>query len=172
MPTDVASSVHEEGERGLNNNVDAIAVPGSAGHMVIEEQLSIGLIGRALSGPPDACAEVSVALLQSLATSLSKIIGADGAESLLLRIAHRVVNDYPWFRLGTDTLPLDIQFPGLRRCFEGQEPGQAHAASMLFFGTFIDVLTSLIGAHLTTLILKSALGGASAATGSKEQNDE
>lgn len=140
--------------------------------MATDEELLRELIGRALSGSPDACADVSIALLQRLAKSLSNIIGEDGFNSLLFRTAYRVGNDYPCLRFDPRALPADPEFGVLRRCFEGQEPEQALAASMFFFSTFTDVLLSLIGTHLTTLILNSALGGASAGTGSKEQNDE
>ena len=140
--------------------------------MATDEELLRELIGQTLSGSPDACADASIALLQSLSKSLSEIIGEDGFNSLLLRTMHRVGNDFPWLRFDPATLPADLELATLRRCYDGQDPSQARAASMLFFSTFIDVLASLIGAHLTTLILNSALGGASAATSSKEQNDE
>jgi hypothetical protein len=144
----------------------------SADHMATDEELLRELIGRALSGSQDACADVSIALLQNLSKSLSHVIGDDGFNSLLFRTAHRTGHDYPWLRFDPRTLPADPEFAALRRCLEGQQPDEARAASMRLFSTFIDVLASLIGAHLTTLILNSALGGASAATSSKEQNDE
>lgn len=167
-----AAPVSQEPEDGCRAYAAVQPVLTSADHMATDEELLRELIGKALSASPDACAGVSVALLQSLAKSLSHIIGDEGFNSLLFRTAHRVGNDYPWFQFDPRPLPADLEFVAVRRCFEGQEPGQARAASMLFFSTFIDVLASLIGAHLTTLILKSALGGASAATSSKEQNDE
>lgn len=144
----------------------------STDHMATDEELLRELIERAHSGSPDACADTSIALLQGLAKSLSGIIGDDGFHSLLFRTTHRVGSDFPWLRFDPGMLPADLDFAQLRRRFDGQEPGQVRAASMLFFSTFTDVLASLIGAHLTTLIFNSALGGASAATSSKEQNDE
>ena len=140
--------------------------------MATDEELLRELIGQTLSGRPDAYAEVSVDLLQSLAKSLSQLIGTDGTDSLLFRVARRVSLEYPWFQFGPGTLALDPEFAELSSCLEAQEPGQARDASVLFFGSLIDVLASLIGAHLTTLIFNSALGGAPAATRSKEQNDE
>lgn len=140
--------------------------------MATNEELLHELIRRALSGRPDACAEVSVALLQSLAKSLSQIIGPDGIDSLLFRVARRVSNEYPWFHFSPRTFAVDPDFAELGSCLKAQEPGQACAASILFFDSLIDVLASLIGAHLTTLIFKSALGGANVAINGKEQNDE
>ena len=172
MRADDAASVHGARKRGSDNDVEVKAVLTSADHMATDEELLRERIGQALSGRPDACTEVSLALLQSLAKSLSQLIGAEGVDSLLFRIARRVSTEYPWIPLGPRILSSDPEFATWRSCFEAQEPGQARAASMLFFGTLIDVLASLIGAHLTTLIFKSALGGANAATSSKEQNDE
>ena len=172
MRADDAASVNEARERGFDNHVEVRAALTSTDHMATDEELLRERIGLALSGRPDACAEVSIALLQSLTKSLSQLIGADGIDSLLFRIARRVSNEYPWFVFGPRTLSLDPEFAALHSCFETQEPSQARAASILFFGTLIEVLASLIGAHLTTLIFKSALGGGNAAASSKEQNDE
>lgn len=140
--------------------------------MVTDEELLRELIGKALSGSHDACTDASIGLLQRLAKSLSHIIGDDGFNSLLFRTLHRVRHVYPWLQCEAHTLPGDPQFLAMRRCLAAQQPELARAASMLFFGTFIDVLASLIGAHLTTLILNTALGGASAAASSKELKDE
>lgn len=168
---DVAAA-RQKSKNRCRARVAVQAVLTSADHMATDEELLRELIGRALSGSPDACADVSIGLLQSLAKSLSHIIGDHGFNSLLFRTTHRVGNDYPWLRCDPHTLPADPAFAALRRCLEGQEPNQVRAASMHFFSTFIDVLSSLIGAHLTTLILNSALGGPRAVTSSKEQNDE
>lgn len=140
--------------------------------MATDEELLRELIGQALSGRSDACADVSVALLRSLTTSLSQLIGADGVDSLLFRVGRRVGTEYPCFQFGPRTHASDPLLAELLGCLEGQAPGEARAASMLFFDTLIDVLASLIGAHLTNLIFKSALGSTHAATSSKEQNDE
>lgn len=125
-----------------------------------EEELLRERIGTTLSGSPDACAGVTVALVQRLAAALIPIIGDEGFDTLLCRTAHRVAHAYPWFRIDPTILPTNLELAAMRGCFDGQAPGQAHAASMLLFSSFIDVLASLIGAHLTTLILNSALGGA------------
>lgn len=144
----------------------------SANGLDTDEQRLRELIGQALSGSQTVCTDASIGLLQRLARSLTHIIGDDGFNSLLFRTMHRVGRDYPWLRCEPRTLPADPAFVAVRRCFEAQQPDQARAASMLFFSTFIDVLASLIGAHLTTLILNTAIGGASDAACSKESKDE
>lgn len=114
---------------------------------------------------------MSIELLQMLANSLSNVIGEDGFESLLYRTVRRVGRDYPWLQFDPRSRPADPEFELFRHCFVGQDPAEVQAASILLFGTFVDILTVLVGAHLTKLILNSALARARAGTISKEQHD-
>ena len=139
--------------------------------MATDDELPREIIHRVLSGPPESCIDTSIALLQILANALSNIIGEDGFEALLFRAARRVGNDYPWLQFDPRARPADPEFELLRLCFEGQNPADIEAASTLLFTTFVDILTSLVGAHLTKLILKNALGRAHAAKISKEQHN-
>lgn len=139
--------------------------------MATDEELPRETIERVLSGSPETCVDVSIELLQILANSLSNIIGEDGFESLLYRTARRVGRDFPWLQFDPRARPADPEFELFRLCFVGQQPDQVCAASILLFGTFIEILDMLVGAHMTKLILKSALGRARAGTISKEQHD-
>jgi hypothetical protein len=139
--------------------------------MATDDESPRELIIRILSESPETTADVSIELLQILANSLSNIIGEDGFEALLFRTARRVGNDYPWLQFDPRARPADPEFELLRICFEGQDPADIHAASILLFTTFVDILALLVGAHLTKLILKSALGRARAAKISKEQHN-
>jgi hypothetical protein len=139
--------------------------------MATDDESPHELIAGVLSGNPETAADVSIELLQILANSLSNIIGEDGFEALLFRTARRVGNKYPWLQFDPRARPADPEFELLRVCFEGQEPADIQAASILLFTTFVDILALLVGAHLTKLILKSALGRARAAKISKEQHN-
>ena len=139
--------------------------------MATDEELPRAIIERVLSGSPETCVDVSIELLQILANSLSNIIGEDGFESLLYRTAKRVGRDFPWLQFDPRARPADPEFELFRQCFAGQEPEQVRAASILLFGTFVDILSVLVGSHLTKLILKSALGRARGGIISKEQQD-
>ncbi|MES2316710.1 MAG: hypothetical protein V4631_04380 [Pseudomonadota bacterium] len=139
--------------------------------MATDDELPREIIERVLSGPAETCTDVSIELLQILANSLSNIIGEDGFESLLFRTARRVGNDYPWLQFDPRARPADPEFELLRQCFQGQDPAEIQAASTLLFTTFVDILTLLVGAHLTKLILKNALGRAHAGKISKEQQN-
>jgi hypothetical protein len=140
--------------------------------MATDEERLRGLVGQTLSASLDDCAEVSIALLRSMAHSLVQIVGEQGTDLLLQRVVHRVASKHPWFQLASSTPRVDPGLAALRACFEKQEPVQLHAAIMLFFGTLIDILISLIGEHLTTSIFNSALSGATATTSSKQQGAE
>ena len=139
--------------------------------MATDDELPREIIARLLSGPPENCTDTSIELLQILANSLSNIIGEDGFESLLFRTARRVGNDYPWLQFDPRARPADPEFELLRVCFDGRDPAEIKAASTLLFTTFVDILALLVGAHLTKLILKSALGRARTVKTSKEQHN-
>jgi hypothetical protein len=139
--------------------------------MATEEEQPQDIIRRLLAGSPDTCVDVSIELLQILANSLSNVIGEDGFESLLYRTVRRVGRDFPWLQFDPRARPADPEFELFRLCFVGQPAEQVCAASTLLFGTFIDILAMLVGAHMTNLILKSALGRARAGLISKEQHD-
>ena len=139
--------------------------------MATDDELPRAIIERVLSGPPENCTDVCIELLQVLANALSNVIGEDGFESLLFRAARRVGNDYPWLQFDPRARPADPEFELLRLCFQGQSAADIQAASILLFTTFVDILALLVGAHMTKLILESALGRARAAKTSKEQHN-
>lgn len=139
--------------------------------MATDDEHPRDIIVRALSGAPDTCIDVSIELLQLLANSLSNVIGETGFESLLFRTVRRVGNDYPWLHFDPRARPADPEFELFRACFEGRQPAQIQAASILLFTTFVDILALLVGAHLTKIILKNALGRAHIAKISKEQQN-
>lgn len=139
--------------------------------MATDDDSPRAIIGQALSRDPDAIVNTSIELLELLANSLIGIIGEQGFETLLFRSAHRVNLSYPWMMFDPRSRPADPEFNLLRRCFEGQDLAESTAASILLFNSFIDILTLLIGDHLTMLILHAALGRAGAAKISKEQDN-
>jgi hypothetical protein len=140
-------------------------------HMAIGDDSPRAIIGRTLSHNPDAIVNASIELLELFAFGLRGIIGDEGFDSLLFRSVDRVTLDYPWLQLEPRALPSDPGFELLRRCFESQDIVQAGLASNLLFNTFIDILTLLIGEHLTTLILQSTLGRVGGGKISKEHHN-
>jgi hypothetical protein len=121
-----------------------------------------GIIGAALARDPDEIVNASIDMLERLANTLIGIVGEPGCETLLFRSVHRVNLDFPWLMFDPRSAPADPEFHVLRRCFEREDRAQVRAASTLLFNTLIDLLTLLIGAHLTMLVLQEALGGAGA----------
>lgn len=137
--------------------------------MATDNESSRQIVERYFASNPDTVVDSSIVLLQLLANSLVSIIGEEGFEALLFRSAQRVSRQYPWLQFDPRARPADPEFDLLRRSFAGRAPDDIAAASMQLFTTFIDILASLIGDHLTTLILQSALGRVGADTNSKEQ---
>ena len=139
--------------------------------MATDDDSPRAIIGQALAREPDAIVNTSIELLELLANALAAIIGEQGFETLLFRSVHRVNLDYPWMMFDPRSRPADPEFNLMRRCFEGQDLTAATGASSLLFSTFIDILTRLIGEHLTMLIVNAALGHAGADKVSKEQEN-
>ncbi|MDQ2987868.1 MAG: hypothetical protein M3R60_02065 [Pseudomonadota bacterium] len=139
--------------------------------MATDDDSSRAIIGQALSRDPDAIVNTSIELLELLANALVAIIGEQGFETLLFRSVHRVNLSHPWMMFDPRSRPDDPEFNLMRRCFDGQDLAEATAASSLLFNTFIDILTLLIGDHLTMLILHAALGRAGADKVSKEHDN-
>ena len=128
--------------------------------METDEELPSVIIERAFSGPPETIVEVSVELLGLLASSLSHLIGEDGFESLLNRSVRRVTKQFIWLRFDAAARASDPEFEAMRLCFMEQDQAQVRAASIALFQTLMEILSSLVGVHLTTLILTTALGRA------------
>jgi hypothetical protein len=140
--------------------------------MATDDDSPRAIIGQALSRNPDAIVDTSIGLLELLANALIGIIGEQGFETLLFRSIHRVNLEFPWMIFDPRSRPADPEFNLLRRCFEEQDVAEAGAASILLFNTFIEILSLLIGEHLTMLILHAALGRrAGTEKISKEQHD-
>jgi hypothetical protein len=139
--------------------------------MATDDDSPRAIIGQALSRDPVAIVDTSIDLLELLANALVPIIGEQGFETLLFRSAHRVNLAHPWMMFDPRSRPADPEFNLMRRCFDGQNLVESTAASTLLFNTFIEILTLLIGDHLTMLILLAALGRAGAAKISKEQDN-
>lgn len=139
--------------------------------MATDEDSPRAIIELALARDPGAVVDTSIELLELLASSLIGMIGEQAFETLLFRSAHRVNAEFPWMIFDPRARPADPEFHLLRRCFEGQSLTQASAASTLLFNTLIDILSTLIGTHMTMLILQSATGRAEAIKKSKEQDN-
>jgi hypothetical protein len=139
--------------------------------MATDDDSPRAIIGRALARDPDGIVNTSIDVLERLASGLIGIIGEQGFETLLFRSIHRVNLEFPWMICDPRVRPADPEFNALRRCLEGQDVAQATGASTLLFNTFIDILSLLIGEHLTMLILNAALDRAGMEKISKEQHD-
>ena len=126
--------------------------------MATDDDSPRATIGRALASDPDAVVNTSIELLELMANALIGMIGEQGFETLLFRSAHRVNLDFPWLTFDPRARPADPEFNLLRRCFDGRDLAESTAAITLLFNTFIDILSLLIGEHLTMLILHAALG--------------
>jgi hypothetical protein len=139
--------------------------------MATDEATPRAIIARLLASKPDAAVDTCIDILEQLANNLVGMIGEHGFNTLLFRSAHRVNLDFPWLLYDPRIRPADPEFNRLRECFDGQDTAQAYAASELLLNTLIDILATLIGEHMTMLIVQPALDRASASNTSKEQHN-
>lgn len=116
------------------------------------------LINKALLRRPEAVVDITVSLWEKLAVELISLIGDGGFQSVYLRSGVLTAARYPWLVLDSPMRQTDFQFAELRRSLEGRAITEAGDASVVLFGNFIDILTSLIGEHLMTNLLHSAWG--------------
>ena len=131
--------------------------------MAIDDNLPHELVQQFIAAVPGNAGIASVELLQMLADALINVIGEEGFESLLMRSMRRASASYPWLALDRESRKGDPEFEQLQQAFQGRERAESQAASMLLFDTLVDTLSKLVGQHLTTLILTSALASARAA---------
>ena len=116
------------------------------------------LLSSAISRQPEAVVDVTVSLWEKLAVELVSLIGDGGFQSVYLRSGMLAAVRYPWLVLDSSPRQADLQFTELRRSLEGRDLAEAGEASVVLLGTFLDILTSLIGELLMTNILHSAWG--------------
>jgi hypothetical protein len=115
------------------------------------------MIEQAVRRMPDAQADASVSLWQSLATELRVIIGERGFESLYARSLYRAGAAFPWLAPHPPQATGDA-FKLLALRLKGRDPAEAQAASAALLNIFTDTLILLIGELLTNSILRKAWG--------------
>jgi hypothetical protein len=120
------------------------------------------MIERNVTRSPQTLRADTVVLWERLAGQLSGIIGQSGFDTLYARSVHVVRAAHPWLQEGPDP-----RFDQLAASLAGRDPASAGAASTALLITFTDTLVHLIGASLTTAILRSAWGHDTADTAAK-----
>lgn len=115
------------------------------------------MIERAVRHLPNAHADGSILLWQSLAAELRVIIGDRGFESLYARSLYRAGAAYPWLEPHPPQAAA-VAFKQLGLRLQGRAPAEAEAASAALLNIFTDTLILLIGDLLTNTILRTAWG--------------
>lgn len=95
---------------------------------------------------------------EQMATQIISIIGEGGFNSLYERSVILTQSTFSWLLTGEGQPSTDHRFIGLRASLEGQTTALASEANCLLMIIFTGILESLIGAKLTTRILRSAWG--------------
>ncbi|MBP1202868.1 hypothetical protein JOD97_000882 [Duganella sp. 1411] len=120
------------------------------------------MIERNVMRSPGTIRADVIVLWERLAVELSGIIGQGGFDTLYARSVHVARARHPWLDEGADP-----GFDKLGAGLEAQEPAAVGEASIALLIIFTDTLIQLIGAPLTTAILRSAWGRDTADTAAK-----
>lgn len=109
-------------------------------------------VGSGTSAKP--VADVAHTHWQDVVSSLEPVIGASGVQALYERCLH--LQRIPAHEPASSALPTAHapSFLAARHHLETQAPADALEAAVAFFGGFTALLSSLIGATLTTRLLK------------------
>ncbi|HET9113173.1 MAG TPA: hypothetical protein VFN66_04825 [Burkholderiales bacterium] len=121
---------------------------------------------------PEAVADVSIRLWESMASEIISIVGTGGFMSLYARSLHLVRPSFSWLVAEAASADKSHRFAQLKTSLAGQTPEQASAANIMLLITFTDILAALIGDPLTTSILGTAWGNTASDTADKESKNE
>jgi hypothetical protein len=102
-------------------------------------------------------AERTIEIWEAGARALVPLIGETGFSILFARCVHLTRATYPWLVLDRIE-PGPERFAGLGKILEGRSGADALAASQALLAIFHDALAALIGAPLTTRILRASRG--------------
>jgi hypothetical protein len=105
---------------------------------------------------PENVPDVAIKLWERMKIKIISVIGEGGFNALYARSLYLSGQKFPLFSSDSQSPQNDIRFKQLKTSFEGLSPEQVSEANSLLLITFTDILASLIGEQLTTLILHSA----------------
>lgn len=128
-------------------------------------------IGSLMGQHPEG-ADAAIVLWEKLATEVISIVGAGGFDSLYARSVFLAQSRFPWLAAGAAPAQAGHRFASLKTSLAAQTPAHASEANRLLLVTFTDIVASLIGETLTTGILRSAWGNATADENGKELKNE
>lgn len=92
-----------------------------------------------------------------LQAALVPIIGHAGFVAVFQRCLHLALPRHPWLSQAENVAPGDFSFEPLQRALSRQPPQDAEAVRVLLLGSFLDILTNLIGPSLLQRLLGTAV---------------
>ena len=114
------------------------------------------IVKRRMAQPTEEVADAAIDLWEQMATQIIFIVGEGGFNSIYARSVFLTQSTFPWLAADSLSPQTDHRFAELKISLEGQTPEQINAGNSLLLITFTDILASLIGEQLTSLILRSA----------------
>lgn len=129
-------------------------------------------VAESLAAPyPKKISDDPIAQWERMAAQTISLVGEEGFDSLYTRSVFLAQPDFPWLGAIQRTSRLSPRFTELKRVLARQAPETASKANEVLLQRFTSILVSLIGAELTSHILRSA-GGHEASNGRPGVQDE
>ena len=117
---------------------------------VSEVQLARARGLLAHEGGADVSSAAAGKIYEKLHTHLATLLGSVGVQALIVRSAELTQRSFAFF----DASSVD-DAAALRDCLQKQDPAVATDAAVVFFGTFLSLITTFIGERLTNQVLRS-----------------
>ena len=126
-------------------------------HSDPSDEIAAFLARHAGSGASAAqVAESVAATCRDIEDALTPIVGARGVAALFHRSVHVAAQTHAWLKEIEVGLPASVDLHALTALLSRQSVADAAAGGGLLLHTFHELLASLIGASLTSRLLRSA----------------
>jgi len=140
--------------------------------MTIQDELLMSLVGQLAAVPgPALVDDITLAWLK-VVRKFAPLIGGNSVLLIFERSLEHNVATFPWLPVGINPSRPDTAVERLCISMAGRPADDILAAHRAILTTFIDLMTTLIGARLTVQFLRAALPAASAGSHPEETPDD
>lgn len=102
----------------------------------------------------EAVADAVLEIWHKISARLSPVIGVRGTNTLFAYTLHMTSKTYPWLAISENTETNSTELPEIKTRLANSEPDAALAASHALLGTFVKLLSNMIGEQLVERLLE------------------
>lgn len=123
--------------------------------MPLNTELLSAIMAKMNAGTGVAVAADAIAIWQRLARKFGPLLGPGSVSVLFVRSLESNKAAFPWLPPGSEPGVAEPPFSALLVVLEERQPPEIIAATGALLDTYIDLLSTLIGAHLAFHFLRS-----------------